>query len=66
MPILTIEELQKVIPDFEWESGHSGMVLTDDQADRLDTLWENFLEKYEELFAKASEDEENDWIYMED
>lgn len=38
-PFITTEELQKAIPDFDWEKGHSGELLTEEQAYALDKLW---------------------------
>lgn len=37
---ITAEELQKAIPEVDWMHGHSGVLLTDDQARRLNKLWE--------------------------
>ena len=53
MPILTAEKLQEAIPDFEWTGGHSGMVLTDEQATKLDALWNDFVKENNETFEKA-------------
>lgn len=39
-PILTAAELQAVLPDIDWTRGHSGVVLTDAQQEKLDALWE--------------------------
>lgn len=36
---ITMEELYKAIPDIEWDHGHSGVLLTDEQAGKLDELW---------------------------
>ena len=43
MPIITTEQLQKAIPDFEWRRGHSGTLLTEDQAQRLEKLFAEYL-----------------------
>ena len=43
MPIITTAQLQEAIPDFEWSKGHSGALLTDDQAERLEYLFEEYL-----------------------
>ena len=43
MPIITTEQLQKAIPDFEWRRGHSGTLLTEDQAQRLEKLFADYL-----------------------
>ena len=33
------EQLAAAIPEFTWTSGHSGQVLSEDVANRLETLW---------------------------
>lgn len=43
MPIITTEQLQKAIPDFEWRRGHSGTLLTEDQAQKLEKLFAEYL-----------------------
>ena len=43
MPIITTEQLQKAIPDFERRRGHSGTLLTEDQAQRLEKLFAEYL-----------------------
>ena len=46
--ILTTEQLTAAIPDFNWTGGHSGRMLTDEQAEQLENLWEDFLAKQDE------------------
>lgn len=66
LPILTCGELEQAVPDFEWAKGHSGLVLTDDQAARLDRLWQDFLNRNRSLFAEAEGKRNNeDLIYTE-
>ena len=43
VPMLTTEELQNAIPSFEWSGGHSGRVLSIDEAKILESLWEQYL-----------------------
>lgn len=43
--LLTPDELTKEIPDFNWFGGHSGRLLDEEDAKKLDSLWENYLEK---------------------
>ena len=43
MPIITTEQLQKAIPDFEWRRGHSGTLLNEDQAQKLEKLFAEYL-----------------------
>ena len=47
--VLTTEDLSKAIPDFNWQEGHSGVLLTDEQAVQLDLLWEEYLWRLHEL-----------------
>lgn len=39
------EELQDAIPEVDWTKGHSGMLLTYEQAYKLDKLWEKAVTK---------------------
>lgn len=34
-----LRKLQAAIPDFDWEKGHSGVLLSSDVTDRLTELW---------------------------
>lgn len=43
MPIITTAQLQEAIPDFEWSKGHSGALLTEGQAQKLETLFAEYL-----------------------
>ena len=38
-PLLTIEELRVVLPEIDWIKGHSGQLLSDEQAEKLNNLW---------------------------
>lgn len=40
--LLSIETLAEQIPDFDWEQGHSGMMLTDCQAAKLEEVWRDY------------------------
>lgn len=44
-PHITIEELKKALPDIDWDRGHSGQLLTLEQAHVLDDLWDKDSEK---------------------
>ena len=50
--VLTTEALSAAIPSFNWQEGHSGELLTDEQANQLDRLWETYLPKLHELRSK--------------
>lgn len=44
-PMLTVEDIEKEIPDFMWRGGYSGRKLTPQQAERLEKIYANYLEK---------------------
>lgn len=37
--LIATEQLQALIPDFDWTGGHSGRLLTEEQATRLEVFW---------------------------
>ena len=43
--LLTTEELTEAIPDFNWKEGHSGEILSDSQADKLEDVWKDYIER---------------------
>lgn len=43
MPIITTAQLQEAIPDFEWTKGHSGALLSEQQARKLEELFAEYL-----------------------
>ena len=47
--LLTTEELSKAIPEFNWEEGHSGVILDDTTARRLDKEWNSYEEKVHQI-----------------
>lgn len=42
---ICIEELEKVVPGIDWRRGHSGELLSSEDADRLNELWNNIMEQ---------------------
>lgn len=75
-PILSTVELQSLIPDFEWNGGHSGRLLPAEEAEKLEDKWEGFLDENAEMFVHHtlknddiddyfSEEEEEDCIREE-
>lgn len=48
MPIITTAQLQEAIPDFEWAKGHSGTLLTDAQARKLEEVFAGYLHTVED------------------
>jgi len=65
LPILDLRTLETEIPDFEWGRGHSGLVLTEDQATRLDALWQKFVDENRAIFEEraANKNSYNDRYY---
>ena len=53
--LLTTDDLGKAIPEFNWEEGHSGVILGDAMAKQLDDLWHDYVEK-EQQMAKDDKD----------
>lgn len=47
-PMITTKELDEAIPDFTWNGGHSGHMLTDDQAMKLEKLFAKYFKKIED------------------
>lgn len=43
--LLTTDELTQAIPDFNWKGGHSGEILSDAQADKLEEVWRDYIER---------------------
>ena len=43
--IITTEQLQDAIPDFEWRKGHSGQLLSAEQAKKLEKLFADYIQK---------------------
>ena len=40
---ITIEILEKAIPNVNWRAGHSGEYLSEEDAEKLDELWEKYM-----------------------
>ena len=40
---ITIEVLEKAIPNVNWRAGHSGEYLSEEDAEKLDELWEKYM-----------------------
>ena len=64
LPILSCLELAKNIPDFEWDKGHSGLVLNEHQASMLENLWKGFLSRNAGYWQKAIEARNGDQLWM--
>jgi len=67
--ILNSEALLDAIPGFDWEGGHSGVILEPEQADVLDRMWNAWLEENKGEFQARFELMErrkmwNDQLYL--
>ena len=43
-PQITLEELKSILPEINWDKGHSGQLLTEGQAQKLEELWDSKME----------------------
>ena len=43
MPPLCVEELEKALPGIDWRRGHSGQLLSKEEAEVLEKMWENLM-----------------------
>ena len=62
--LLTTEELGNAIPSFNWEEGHSGMLLDDITAMQLDELWQDYVERVH-ILAEEQDDIKGIQCYKE-
>ena len=54
MPLITTEMLQKEMPEFEWNGGHSGRRLNPEYAEKLELMWAKYmLENRDHFESKA-------------
>ena len=51
--IITTEELEAAIPDFDWRGGHSGRLLDKMSAGKLEFMWQAYLKENEFMFDKG-------------
>ncbi len=57
--VLSAEQLEKEIGDFDWRAGHSGVLLTEQQAETLELLWTKFLYDHQDDFSR-------EYFYLDD
>ena len=50
LPILTTMELMNEIQTFDWTGGHSGRLIDEKSAEKLESLWKDFTERNEDMF----------------
>lgn len=58
MPYIPLSVLQKEIPEYDWASGHSGVLLEKSVEKKLQTLWQRLAEENEPLFDQFYEKDE--------
>ena len=66
-PLLTTKKLSEAIPNFEWSGGSSGRLLSSEQAEKLHSLWENYLDKHYYLFLPRAAEaiDKRDYIFID-
>lgn len=47
-PVMTTDELERAVPDYQWRGGHSGIMLNTDQAQKLEAAFSVCLSKEDE------------------
>lgn len=68
--LLTSGQLRDAIPDFDWFGGHSGAVPTEEQAEKLEVLWQKYLTDMTDEFRsrfkllERRDNMVNDQLYM--
>lgn len=64
-PILTTDILQREMPDFDWTGGHSGRVLPAKYEEKIESLWNKFLDEHESIFHRHAirqfDPEDEEW-----
>lgn len=55
-PMLTSEQLEEAIPDFDWRKGHSGLKLLKKQSSVLEKCFENYLAENPDFVQKMKDD----------
>ena len=63
--LLTTDELTEAIPDFNWKEGHSGEILSDSQADKLEDVWKDYVERTHAIAAEEVADGNFNDFYKE-
>lgn len=53
--ILDAKILQKEIPSVDWKGGHSGVVISEEEAAKLESVWKNFLKDNSYLFEPETD-----------
>lgn len=54
MPMITTEMLQKEMPDFDWNDGHSGRLLSPEYAEKLELMWTKYVMEHADAFESKA------------
>lgn len=54
VPIITTEMLQKEMPEFDWNGGHSGRLLNPEYAEKLEMMWAKYVLEHVDMFESKS------------
>ena len=54
VPIITTEMLQKEMPEFEWNGGHSGRLLSPEYSEKLELMWARYALEHSDMFESKS------------
>ncbi|MCM1110712.1 MAG: hypothetical protein NC336_05855 [Clostridium sp.] len=54
-PLLDSRALASAIPGIDWTGGHSGIVLSEEESAKLDSLWQEYMRNQSEYFERASD-----------
>ena len=55
-PLLSTEDLEKAMPGFQWNGGHSGRELPEEYATKLGSMWEDYLKEAGDIFDGVKAD----------
>jgi len=54
MPIISTEMLKSRMPEFDWNGGHSGRLLSPDYAGTLEMIWADYVLRNRDLFESGA------------
>ena len=63
--LLSTDELNKSVPSFCWDNGHSGEMLNDEQAAQLEEVWQNYVEQMHGIASEYLVGDDFNKVYKE-
>lgn len=63
--LLSTDELNKSVPGFCWDNGHSGEMLNDEQAEQLEEVWQNYVEQMHGIASEYLVGDDFNKVYKE-